>query len=803
MSDKIFAFAFMIFAFVIVGSAEANKKTKETRPNIVLIFLDDLGYADVGFNAELFGVKTDVVTPNIDRLARSGAIFKQAYVTHPFCGPSRMGLLSGRMPHTFGGQKNLPNHCLNLHDFNSKGIPLDEKLMSSMLRDAGYITGCVGKWHMGASKPHHPNQRGFDQFYGFVGGGHQYFPWLSDKVTPKVNDYQYFLERNGKEFKSPEGEYLTDMLSDEAVRFVGDVAKKQKPFFLYLAYNAPHAPLQGKLEDLQHLYPNHKPANPKNGVDFKDYQKRQNYVAMVYAVDRGIEKIRSALNDPNEDGDDSDSIADNTLIVFLSDNGGKIAQAANNSPLQDDKGSTREGGIRVPMFMAWPGKIAAGKMFDYPVSSLDFYPTFANLAGAKIPNDKKLDGKNIWDDFMAGKNPRAEEPLYWLRHHGGGNEVAILQGNLKAYRKQFGAWNVFDVSTDVGESKDIAESNQKALQTMIANGLEWSKTHIPPRWHDTQAGLDSWNEKNMPQYERTFQMRATKIPHDQSKLSQPKPFLNPKSKLVLTIPELSDGPPTGGKRVAVKAPEYQDSNVFHTIYLPKNWRANGKKLPIIFEYTGNYHPPSGSTGKVEGAGLGYGLSGGRCIWVSLPFINKQKNSNQVTWWGDQNATVAYAKQNVPGIIKRFNADPKKVLLCGFSRGAIGVNFLGLHDDEVAKLWTGFVTHDHFDGVKEWRGTDWGSPLDQYRLAAVERLKRVGNRPYLVSQNGHTREIKKFIQSSLPESDLKNFTFSDVSTKAIFGEFPNTTAKHPHTDRFLLKPSKYRTTIWQWINSVFK
>lgn len=490
-----------VFGYFVISHSAALA----ARPNIILIFTDDLGYADVGYNAELFSVKTDVVTPNIDRLAKAGTIFNQAYVAHPFCGPSRMALLSGRMPHTFGGQKNLPNHAVGLADFNQKGIPTSETLMSTVLQRAGYATMCVGKWHLGYIKPFHPNTRGFDEFYGFLGGGHQYYPSITDKVEPKVNDYQYFLERNGKDIRSPEGAYLTDTLTDESIKFIDSVSTKNKkrgtknPFFIYLAYNAPHSPLQGKLEDLKHLYPNHKPSNPGNGVNYLDYEKRQNYVAMVYAVDRGVGRIMKTLKEHD--------IEDDTLIVFLSDNGGKILQAANNAPLQDDKGSAKEGGIRVPMFMYWPGGVPAKTVYDHPVLALDLYPTFAGLAGAKIPADKKLDGKDIWADLQAGRNPHANETIYWCRHHGGGNEVALRHGNLKAFRKQFGKWQVYDVTKDFGEAKDIAKDHSPQLNLMINDGAAWSKTLMDPQWHDTAKGMETWKQKNMPHWERTFQRR--------------------------------------------------------------------------------------------------------------------------------------------------------------------------------------------------------------------------------------------------------------------------------------------------------
>ena len=505
---------------VLIGLCSSNLAPKADaapasppRPNIVLIFCDDLGYADVGFNADLFGVKTDVVTPNIDSLAKAGTIFKQAYVAHPFCGPSRMALLSGRMPHTFGGQKNLPNHSLNLEDYNQRGIPVSETLMSTVLQRAGYATACVGKWHLGYAKPFHPNTRGFDEFYGFLGGGHQYFPSITDKVEPKINDYQYFLERNGKDIRSPEGDYLTDTLTDEAIGFIQTITTRnneqrtKNPFFIYLAYNAPHAPLQGKTEDLQHLHPDHQPANPSNGINWTDYGKRQNYAAMVYAVDRGVGRIVKALKDPNNDGSSVDSIESDTLIVFLSDNGGKILQAANNAPLRDDKGSAHEGGIRVPMFMHWPGHAPAGKVFDHPVSALDLYPTFAGLANARLPSGKNLDGRDIWSDLLAGTNPRPNEPLFWVRHHGGGNEVAIRSGSLKAYRKMFGAWKTYDIAEDISEAKDVARQSSQQLDKMIADGLKWSRTLRSPQWHDTKQGMLNWKQRRMPRFERTFRRR--------------------------------------------------------------------------------------------------------------------------------------------------------------------------------------------------------------------------------------------------------------------------------------------------------
>lgn len=269
----------------------------------------------------------------------------------------------------------------------------------------------------------------------------------------------------------------------------------------------------------------------------------------------------------------------------------------------------------------------------------------------------------------------------------------------------------------------------------------------------------------------------------------------------LRCPPLAAGPPGAGKRVAVTPPEYAGTAVFHTLYLPPIWKPDGGRLPIIFEYTGNYFPQSGSSGRVEDSRLGFGLTGGRYIWVSLPYIAANKRQNEVTWWGDVKATTEYAKTNVPRILAQYQVNLHAVFLCGFSRGAIGVNFLGLHDDEIASLWTGFISHDHFDGVREWRGTDWGSPMSQYQAAALERLKRVGQRPYLVCQSGKEFRSKAYLES-MP-CDISNFRFLNVDTEAIFGNFPNAYAKSPHTDRWAYVPNRFRQEAWAWLNEVVR
>jgi hypothetical protein len=276
----------------------------------------------------------------------------------------------------------------------------------------------------------------------------------------------------------------------------------------------------------------------------------------------------------------------------------------------------------------------------------------------------------------------------------------------------------------------------------------------------------------------------------------------------LVLPPVSPGLPGAGLKVAVTAPEYAGTAVHHMLYLPPdwspNWREKKRTWPVMVEYTGNKYPEAGSTGQVEDAGLGFGISRGRYIWIVMPYVSADHQRNEVTWWGDTKATVDYAKTNIPRLCAEYGGDPNAVFICGFSRGAIAVNYIGLHDDEVAKLWRGFISHDHYDGVLEWKGTTWGSPLAQYRKGALKRLNRLNGRPILVCQNGGDRELtitlEDYLASRVPPTD---FTLVKVNVSAILGDFPNDIAPHPHTDRWLLKDSPERRVVWRWMEQALQ
>lgn len=254
----------------------------------------------------------------------------------------------------------------------------------------------------------------------------------------------------------------------------------------------------------------------------------------------------------------------------------------------------------------------------------------------------------------------------------------------------------------------------------------------------------------------------------------------------LVTPEMTEEAPAAGRRVRQVAPEYKDTEVYHALYLPTDWKPGGNaKYPVIVEYTGNKFVECGSTGEVKDANLGYGLSGGKgFIWVSMPYVEKGGKTNAVTWWGDKKATVDYCKRNLPRICKQFGGDLKSVFICGFSRGAIGASYIGLADDEIAAFWKGMFTHDHFDGDRKW-----GYP-ESDRPSALVRLARLKGRPVLVGGGAN-----EFLRDHLK---LAKFTFLGVPVAKIF-KIPEGKVIHPHTDLWMHRKSKYRDTARAWLN----
>jgi hypothetical protein len=261
----------------------------------------------------------------------------------------------------------------------------------------------------------------------------------------------------------------------------------------------------------------------------------------------------------------------------------------------------------------------------------------------------------------------------------------------------------------------------------------------------------------------------------------------------LVTPVMTNEAPAAGKRVRQVAPEYKGTEVYHALYLSVEWKPGGT-YPVIVEYTGNKFPPGKGSGEVKDANLGYGISGGRgFIWVAMPYVEKGRQKNAVTWWGDKQATVDYCKVNLPRICQQFGGDLDNVFICGFSRGAIGASYIGLADDEIAALWKGMFTHDHFDGQKKW-----GYPGSD-RASALKRLARLKGRPVLVCGQGAGNVRDQFLKDHL---DLARFTFLDVPTREIFN-IPEGKYIHPHTDLWMHRKSKYRQQARAWLQHILK
>ena len=420
------------------------------KPNIIVILVDDMGYADVGFN----GCK-DIPTPNIDRIATNGVKFTNGYVTFSVCGPSRAGLLTGRYPQRFGYERN-PQY--RSHDPNM-GLPKAEKTLAESLKQVGYTSGIIGKWHQGADISNHPLHRGFDEFFGHLGGGHRYFPeelTIKDSYAIDSDEgisYQTWILRNYQPIQTQK--YLTDAFSDEAIRFV---EKHQKePFFLYLAYNAPHAPLQATPEYLDRF---------PNILD----KKRKTYAAMVSAVDDGVGRLLDKIESLNLDK--------NTLVYFLSDNGGpEQSNGSDNGRLREGKSSIYEGGYRVPFAMQWKGTVKPC-VYDNPISSLDIFATVAALSKSPINKDKPLDGVNMIP-FITGRNKSLPHETIFLRMFDK-KAYSVRYKDLKFVLKNDGVPQLYNLKGDIGEQNDIAKLYPKEVNKLDNIRKKWESKLINP-----------------------------------------------------------------------------------------------------------------------------------------------------------------------------------------------------------------------------------------------------------------------------------------------------------------------------------
>lgn len=441
--------SFFIVLFFLSSLCVAQKK-QHTKPNIIVILADDLGYQDVGFN----GCK-DIPTPNIDRIAKNGVAFTNAYVAFPVCSPSRAGLMTGRYPQRFGHERN-PQY--RPHDPNM-GLSKSETTLAQTLKTVGYHSGIIGKWHLGADTSNHPMSRGFNEFFGHLGGGHAYFPELltikdSYAVEGEDKSYRTWIMRNHEPVETKK--YLTDEFSDEAVSFIE--RNQDKPFFLYLSYNAPHAPLQ---------------ATPKYLDRFKDIpnERRRTYAAMVSALDDGVGQVLNALQ--------SLKLEENTLVFFLSDNGGpENDNASDNGILREGKSSVYEGGFRVPFAFQWKGQIKS-MVYENPVSALDIYATITALSKASIKQDKPLDGVNLMP-FLTGKSKKMPHDVIYVRKYDQ-DQYVVRDHDLKLVI--YGKTNkkeLYDLKSDISETTNIADKYPQEVERLDQLRKSWNRELVAP-----------------------------------------------------------------------------------------------------------------------------------------------------------------------------------------------------------------------------------------------------------------------------------------------------------------------------------
>ncbi|ARS39372.1 N-acetylgalactosamine 6-sulfate sulfatase [Sphingobacteriaceae bacterium GW460-11-11-14-LB5] len=441
----------VLFVTSVPGIAQVAHPDK---PNVILIVSDDAGYADFG----CYGGK-EIPTPNIDAIARHGVRFTSAYVSASVCAPSRAGLLTGRYQQRFGFEHNTSTLVSPGYTLADVGMDPGERTIGNEMQANGYRTIAIGKWHQGDEEQHFPLKRGFDEFYGFTGGQRSFFAY---KAKPARENLLYDNHEPVPESKIT---YLTDMLTDRATRFIEE--NKDRPFFMYLAYNAVHSPMNAKKE-LMARYAN----IPDSG--------RRAYAAMMTSLDDGIGKLMASLK--------AQGLDKNTLLIFINDNGGATNNSSDNGVLRGMKGSKWEGGIRVAMMMKWPDHLAAGNIYAKPVSALDILPTAIAAGHGTQKGIKKLDGVNLIPYLKAGNQNTPHQALFWRR----GIAAAMRTGNWKLIRVRENSKLehvlLFDLTNDLSESTDLAAKYPKQVKLMLHSLARWENDLDTPHWGSSYGG---------------------------------------------------------------------------------------------------------------------------------------------------------------------------------------------------------------------------------------------------------------------------------------------------------------------------
>ena len=428
------------------------------QPNFILLFSDDAGYADFGFQGS-----SEIKTPNLDRLAASGVRFSNGYVTASVCSPSRAGMLTGRYQQRFGHELNLPGQPHPSVPNSVRGLPLTELTVADLLQQNGYVTGLIGKWHLGLEDHFHPTKRGFNEFFGLRKGSGPYFAGTVNTIE------------SGMEAVSPDSlDYLTDEFGDRAVDFI--TRNKDKPFFLFLSFTAPHTPMEAKptyLAEEERRF--RTPVRAKNA-------------AMARSLDDNIGKVLLAI--------ESLGLRENTLVVFANDNGGAMPfNGSLNAPLRGAKGTALEGGNRVPFLMSWPGTIPEGVVFDPSVSTLDIVPTFVQSAGGTLPTDRTYDGVNLIPFLDGSVSSAPHDTLYWKVQWG----AAIRVGDWKLVRTPNNDHWLFNLKDDISESTDLAATHRDIVEDLRSALEKWESGLPSPIWTIDE----SWHARTLERYDQS------------------------------------------------------------------------------------------------------------------------------------------------------------------------------------------------------------------------------------------------------------------------------------------------------------
>jgi len=442
-------FGMVVVVWAFSGSPVAG--APPSPPNLLVILTDDQGYHDVGFN----GCK-DIPTPNLDSIASNGVRFASGYVSSRLSSPSRAGLLTGRYQERFGYERD-PEWPPNDPGI---GLPLTETTLADILGQTGYVTGLIGKWHLGAHPEQHPLKRGFNEFYGFLGAGQPYLPEelimdQTHKAKTEDGSRQIKLLSNYEPIKATN--YLTDEFSEAAVHFIA--RHQDQPFFLLLAYNAPHGPLEAPDKYLSRfsriLSPN-----------------RRTYAAMMSAVDDGVGGVLAELR--------KDGLERQTLVVYLSASGGALdVNSSDNYPLRGSRKDSWEGGWRVPFAMQWPGNLPRGMVYDHPVLSLDIFATITALAKVPLNPAVPLDGVNLVP-FLTGQKTGAPHEAIYMRMP----DLGAFAVRSDDYKLVIPATNqapeLYNLSQDIGELNNLAEERPAVIKDLENKGAAWSRQMKSP-----------------------------------------------------------------------------------------------------------------------------------------------------------------------------------------------------------------------------------------------------------------------------------------------------------------------------------